>query len=61
MQKLRDLGPSRQARQIKHIDDDRLHDCDGYCDWTTHEIVVEREIQGNWYDMDAYVKKVKRR
>lgn len=37
-----------------------LIQCDGYCDWTTREIVVEREIAGNLGDMDSYIRKVKR-
>ena len=37
-----------------------LQGCDGYCDWTTKEIVVEREMEGNLGDMDAYVHKVLR-
>lgn len=54
------LGANWAIIERSEADDDRLHDCDGYCDWATREIVVEREIQGNLYDMDAYVKKVKR-
>ena len=41
-------------------EDKRLDKCDGYCDWTTREIVVEREMQGNLGDMEAYIRKVKR-
>ena len=26
--------------ESNEADDDRLHDCDGCCDWTTREIVV---------------------
>lgn len=54
------LGANWAIIERSEADDDRLRDCDGYCDWTTREIVVEREIQGNLYDMEAYVKKVKR-
>lgn len=54
------LGANWAIIECSEADDDRLHDCDGYCDWTTREIVVEREIQGNLYDMEAYIKKVKR-
>ena len=54
------LGANWTIIERSEADDDRRHDCDGYCDWTTRVIVVEREIQGNLYDMDAYVKKVKR-
>lgn len=40
--------------------DQRLADCDGYCDWTTRIIVVEKEIEGNLGDMTAYANKVGR-
>jgi len=40
------LGANWAIIESSVRDDDRLHDCDGYCDWTTREIVVEREIQG---------------
>lgn len=35
-----------------------LENCDGYCDWTTREIVVEREQDGTLGDMEAYIRKV---
>lgn len=54
------LGVNWAIIESNEADDDRLRDCDGCCDWTTREIVVEHEIQGNLYDMDAYIKKVKR-
>lgn len=41
-------------------DDERLNDCDGYCDWTIKEIVVEQETNGNLGDMDCYMRKVLR-
>ena len=41
-------------------DDNRLNNCDGYCDWTTKQIVVEQEMYGNLGDMDCYMKKVLR-
>jgi len=37
-----------------------LNNCDGYCDWTTQHIVVEREMHGNLENMDAYCAKVLR-
>ena len=37
-----------------------LKDCDGYCDWTNKEIVVEREMTGTLGDMKVYVRKVLR-
>ena len=54
------LGVNWAIIECSEADDDRLCDCDGYCDWTTRKIVVEREIQGNLYNMEAYIKKVKR-
>lgn len=32
----------------------------GYADWTTREIVIEREIIGTLEDMECYIRKVKR-
>lgn len=54
------LGSAWTIRESTEAEDARLRDCDGYTDWTTRQIVVEREIDGNLGDMDAYVKKVKR-
>lgn len=58
--KINILGSEWTVMERSEADDPRLKDCDGYCDWTTREIVVEREINGNLGDMDAYVRKVKR-
>lgn len=41
-------------------EDERLKDCDGYCDWTTRQIVVERELHGTLGDMEKYIRKVTR-
>ena len=44
-------------------DDETLEICDGYCDWTTKEIVIEVESEkekGSLNDMKCYVKKVLR-
>ena len=54
------LGSEWTIIERLEAEDKRLEDCDGYCDWTTREIVVEREMQGNLGDMEAYVRKVKR-
>ena len=35
-----------------------LENCDGYCDWTVREIVVEREQNGTLGDMGTYIRKV---
>lgn len=37
-----------------------LENCDGYCDWTTRQIVIEREQTGTLGDMEAYIRKVLR-
>ena len=54
------LGSEWAILERSEKDDPRLVDCDGYCDWTTKLIVVEREIEGTLGNMDAYVRKVKR-
>lgn len=54
------LGTEWTILERSEKDDPLLADCDGYCDWTTKCIVVEREMEGNLGDMDAYVRKVKR-
>ena len=41
-------------------DEPRLKDCDGFCDWTSRTIVIERELEGNLDDMERYIAKVKR-
>lgn len=46
---------------IKVQDEDEnpiLQNCDGYCDWTTKEMVVENGKNGTLGDMDAYICKV---
>lgn len=54
------LGTPYSIHKRCEREDERLNDCDGYCDWTTKEIVVEQEVNGNLGDMDAYMKKVTR-
>lgn len=54
------LGTNWNLIESTEAEDARLKDCDGYTDWTTKQIVVQREIEGNLGDMDAYVKKVQR-
>lgn len=58
--KINILGSEWTITERSEAEDPRLENCDGYCDWTTREIVVEREITGTLGDMDAYVRKVKR-
>ena len=58
--KINILGSEWTIVERPEAEDKRLDGCDGYCDWTTREIVVEREMQGNLGDMEAYIRKVKR-
>ena len=58
--KINILGSEWTIIERSEAEDKRLDKCDGYCDWTTREIVVEREMQGNLGDMEAYIRKVKR-
>lgn len=58
--KINILGSEWTIIERPEAKDKRLDGCDGYCDWTTREIVVEREMQGNLGDMEAYIRKVKR-
>lgn len=54
------LGAAWTIKERSESEDDRLKNCDGYCDWTTREIVVEREVCGNLGDMEKYIRKVMR-
>ena len=54
------LGTEYIILKRSERDDKRLNNCDGYCDWTTKQIVVEQEMYGNLGDMDCYMKKVLR-
>jgi len=54
------LGTRWTIEERPEAEDERLSDCDGYCDWTVRKIVIEREMEGNLEDMDRYVRKVKR-
>lgn len=54
------LGSEWAIAERSEVEDVRLKDCDGYTDWTAREIVVEREVNGNLKNMEAYVRKVKR-
>lgn len=52
------LGLVWTIKQRSESEDENLKDCDGYCDWTTREIVVEREESGTLADMERYIRKV---
>ena len=48
------LGTEYSIDVCREKDDERLKDCDGYCDWTTKRIVVEEEDFGTLEDMQEY-------
>ena len=52
------LGTEYIILKRSERDDKRLNVCDGYCDWTTKQIVVKQEMRGNLGNMDFYMKKV---
>ena len=54
------LGHVWTITERTETEDKRLEGVDGYCDWTTRTIVIEREIEGNLEEMEIYVRKVKR-
>lgn len=54
------LGSTWAVKEQSEKENELLRGCDGYCDWTTKEIVVEREIYGNLGDMEVYIRKVLR-
>lgn len=58
--KLDIMGEEWNLVERSESDDPLLKDSDGYTDWTSRQIVIEREISGNLQDMDVYIKKVKR-
>lgn len=54
------LGTVYNIKEQPDTENELLKDCDGYCDWTTREIILRREIDGNLGDMEAYIRKVLR-
>lgn len=54
------LGSKWTIKEQSKDENELLKNCDGYCDWTVREIVVEREVQGNLKDMEKYINKVTR-
>ena len=52
------LGSEWTIKEQSIIDNSLLENCDGYCDWTTREIVIEREQTGTLGDMKRYIRKV---
>ena len=60
MKEVNILGTRYTIKELSVDDDPTLEKCDGYCDWTTKEIVVEVESKGSLGDMGCYIKKVLR-
>ena len=54
------LGSKWTIKEQPEAENELLKDCDGYCDWTIKEIVVEREDYGTLKDMQMYINKVLR-
>ena len=54
------LGQKWTITEKSESEEERLKNCDGFCDWSTRRIVIEREMNGNLDDMEQYVRKVKR-
>ena len=54
------MGSTWSIVERSESEDPCLKGCDGYADWTTREIVIERETVGNLNDMEVYIKKVTR-
>ena len=54
------LGSEWAILERPEAEDKNLENADGYCDWTTRTIIIEREITGTLGDMEAYIRKVKR-
>lgn len=52
------IGTVYTIKEQSDTENELLKDCDGYCDWTTREIILRREIDGNLGDMEAYIRKV---
>ena len=60
VRKVHILGTEYTIKEQSESENELLKGCDGYCDWTTRVIVVEREMVGNLEDMEAYIRKVLR-
>lgn len=54
------LGSEWSIKEQSENENEFLKGCDGYCDWTTREIVVERETYGTLQNMQKYINKVLR-
>lgn len=54
------LGSVWTIKEQYEYENELLKNCDGYCDWTTKDIVVCREFNGTLSDMKQYKNKVVR-
>lgn len=54
------LGTEYSIVTASEIEEPRLKDAIGFCDWTTHEIIMRDEIESDLGNMEAYRKKVLR-
>jgi len=54
------LGTKWTIKEQSKIENELLDCRDGYTDWTTKEIVIAREQDGNLSDMEAYIREVLR-
>lgn len=60
VRKVHILGVEYTIKEQSENENELLKGCDGYCDWTTRVIAIEREMVGNLEDMEAYIRKVLR-
>ena len=58
--KINILGSEWTIKEQSETENELLKNCDGYCDWTTKEIVIEREFNGMLSGMQRYINKVTR-
>lgn len=56
--KINILGAEYTISEQSEKDNVLLKDCDGFCDWTSKEIVIERDMLGDLSSMEAYKRKV---
>lgn len=54
------LGTEYTISEQTAQDNNLLQGADGYCDWTSKEIVISKDIDGNLHNLDWYKRKVKR-
>ena len=54
MKKINVLGTEYTIEQLSKNDDDYLSKCDGYCDKTTHRIVVKTGLAENFEHQNQF-------